>query len=207
MSRGAAPRLLIVGFGPFPGVKVNPSGCLARRIAGAPRLRRALGGPPRCLVMETVYGAIAFQLGPALAAAPDAVLMIGLARRARVVRVETRARNRASRLFPDAGGATPGGLALEPRGPAERRSAEAPRALARLRRFGLPVRASNDAGRYLCNASYFRALAQARPTLFLHIPPPPRPGRRGARRRPALNAWAAAFAAVALDLVAAARRR
>jgi pyroglutamyl-peptidase len=103
-------------------------------------------------------------------------------------------------------------------------------------RHGLPCRASQDAGRYLCNASYFAALAGPVPVLFLHIPKPPgrrpagktvertrrrtagRSGKGPAKPRPARSrpvraraGWherlAAAFADVGIDLLAAARRR
>ena len=56
-------------------------------------------------------------------------------------------------------------------------------AVALLRRRGVPVAVSRDAGRYLCNAGYYRALAEPCPVLFVHVPPPRtkrpvRPGRR-----------------------------
>ena len=176
------PRLLVVGFGPFPRVPVNPSGVLAARLAASPRLRRVLGGPPRLLVMRTAYAAIGAELEPALAGKPDAVLMIGVAMRARRIRVELRARNRASRLFPDASGSTARRPTLEPAGPAERRNPAARQVLACLRGVGAVV--SRDAGRYLCNASYYRVLAEDCPAIFLHIPPLP----DATRPRPAKSA-------------------
>ena len=198
----------MVGFGPFPRVPANPSGMLAKRIAALPRLRRVLGEAPRCLVMRTAYAAIPSQLEPALAQGPDAVLMIGVATRAQRVRIEFRASNRASRLFPDASGRAARRLALDPQGPPERRSRAAAGALVTLRRSGFDAVASRDAGRYLCNAAYYRALADGHPTVFLHIPLP-RPGRRRRdaepiRKKPA-EALAKAFAQVALGLVLAAR--
>jgi pyroglutamyl-peptidase len=61
-------------------------------------------------------------------------------------------------------------------------------ALARPKTGGIPVRVlilrttyaaipSRDAGRYLCNATYFRALRDTPPALFVHIPLPPRTPR------------------------------
>jgi len=187
--------LLVTGFGPFPRVPVNPSAELAARIAGDPRLRRLLGKPPRLLILRTAYEAIPAMLEPALSQHPDAVLMIGVAGRARRVRVETRALNRASRLFPDASGRVAGRLALDRDGPAIRRSAPAARVLVALRRRGLAAKSSRDAGRYLCNASYFRALAESCPVVFLHIPPLPRVGRRTT-----LDLWTQAGVEAALAL-------
>ena len=140
------PRLLVTGFGRFPGVSVNPSAEVARRVATSPRWRR-LGIEAEALVMPTAYAAIEAVLAPALAGGFDAVLMIGVAGRARHVRVERRAANRASLLSPDVERRRRTAPALEP-GPSHRTS-----------RAGLPCRLSQDAGRYLCNASYFAASA------------------------------------------------
>jgi pyroglutamyl-peptidase len=205
------PALLVTGFGPFPGVPVNPSERLARRVASLPRLRRSLGAQPCLLVLRTAYEAIPAQLEPALREAPAAILMFGVAKRARRVRVEVRARNRASRLFPDASGHVARRLTLEAGGPDERRCREAEKMLAGLRRSGLRVVRSQDAGRYLCNAAYFRALREEIPVVFLHIPPlpdPNRPGRPGLRRRrTALDALAEAAATAALLLTRRGTRR
>ncbi|MGU3536744.1 pyroglutamyl-peptidase I family protein [Methylobacterium sp. A54F] len=174
-------RLLITGFGPFPGMPRNPSAALARRVAAEPVLR--LHGAPRVVILRTAYAAIPDALEPALAVRPAAVLMFGVAARAKRLRVEVRAANRASRLFPDASGATARRLALDPGGPPARRCAAGPQALAILRRHGLAAAISREAGRYLCNASYYRALAEPCPVLFVHTPPVPatrrprRPGR------------------------------
>ena len=189
-------RLLITGFGPFPTVPDNPSARLARRLAASPHLRRILGHAPDCLVLDTRYDALDTGLAPALARGPRAVLMIGVAARRSRVCVETRAVNRVSRLFPDASGAVGRSLAFDPDGPAQRRSAAAAQVRVALRRAGLDAAASREAGRYLCNASYYRVLATGRPALFLHIPMPPRtrrPKPGGGRGRPALDLWAEAF--------------
>ena len=212
-------RLLVTGFGPFPSVATNPSGKVAALVADSPRLRR-LGVEAQALVLPTAYAAIEGVLAPALARGGfDAVLMIGVAGRAREIRVERRAANRASLLAPDAAGKRRTSLTLGP-GPGHRLNVVAPSpVLDRLRRHGLPCRPSRDAGRYLCNASYFAALAEPAPVLFLHIPKPPpkRPLKKppeGPRRRPARTVrvgWherlAAAFADVGIDLITAARRR
>lgn len=168
--------LLITGFGPFPGVPRNPSAALARRIGALAPLK--LGGiPVRVLILRTTYAAIPERLEPALAEAPAAILMLGVATRAKRVRVEMQGRNRTSRLFPDASGRIASRLTLEPDGPPARRSPAAAPALATLRRHGIAAIPSRDAGRYLCNASYFRALRDASPALFVHIPLPPRTQR------------------------------
>ncbi len=203
-------RLLVTGFGPFPTVPDNPSGRLARRLAASPHLRRILGATPDCLVLDTRYGALDSELAPALARRPEAVLMIGVAASRSRVCVETRGVNRVSRLFPDASGAVGRTLAFDPGGPTQRRSPAAAQVRVALRRAGLDAAASRDAGRYLCNASYYRVLGQGCPAVFLHIPMPPRtrrPKAGGRRRRPALDCWAAAFAEAARVLAVRGRAR
>lgn len=198
-------HLLVTGFGPFPGMPANPSGVLARRLGGMPRLKALTGGRLRVRVLTTAYAAIPEELEPALAEGPAAILMFGVSGRAKRVRVEARARNRASRLYPDASGRIARGLALDPNGPAERRAPAAATALAALRRNGVPAIPSQDAGRYLCNAAYYRALAGEMPVLFLHIPPVPRKpkrvGKGRAPRRARMDATAACCAVARLLLL------
>jgi pyroglutamyl-peptidase len=163
--------ILVTGFGPFPRVRVNPTTALARAVAL--RLRRS-GLDARALVVETSYGAGLPALQAHLAATrPQAVLMLGLAARARAVRVELFARGHASPLHPDATGDTPKSVARVRALPA-RTTANAQGALASLRRRGLRSALSPSAGRYLCDACYAEALAATRhsatPVLFVHIP-------------------------------------
>jgi pyroglutamyl-peptidase len=182
-------KLLITGFGPFPRVPRNPSETLARAVAKHPRWRR-LGISVEALVLETRYSAIGEQLLPKLKAfKPDVVLMLGVAGRRKHVSIETRAVNRVSCLMPDANGRVLGSLAFRPRGPAAL-YARAPdtRVLRAIRKRGVDARPSRDAGRYLCNASFYAALEQrhagsAAQITFIHIPLPGRnaPLREGER--------------------------
>src|SRR4051812_10392618 len=104
------PRLLVTGFGPFPRMPRNPSAAVARRVAASPHWR-VLGVEAEALVLPTAYAALDGALDPALKAGRfDAVLMVGVASRAKRIRVERRAVNRASILFPDAAGRTPSRL-------------------------------------------------------------------------------------------------
>ena len=202
-------RLLVVGFGPFPGVARNPSGHLARALAGSARLHRVLGAKPRCLVLPTAYDAIGARLAPALSERPDAVLLFGVAKRARRVRVEACARNRVSLLAPDASGRAATRFLLDAEGPAERRAARAGRAVRIVKAGGVDAALSRDAGRYLCNAAYYAALAADLPALFIHIPLPPGFGRpqheARAQRTLSTDRWLHAFTAVAIDLAASGR--
>jgi pyroglutamyl-peptidase len=185
--------ILVAGFGRFPGSPVNPSGRVAIRLAG--RRRPALAATRRVAhVFATRYDAVDREL-PALIARerPDIVLLFGVATRARHLRIEELARNRVSVLFPDAGGHRPTALAIAPDA-ATRRN---PIALARLvmaaRSTGLAAARSRNAGTYLCNYAYWRALEAAgvpggpRLAVFIHVPPirtkaQPRGNRRASPR-------------------------
>jgi pyroglutamyl-peptidase len=171
-------KLLITGFGPFPRVPRNPSETLARAVSEHPRWRR-LGISVEGLVLETRYGAISEQLLPKLEAfEPDVVLMLGVAGRRKHVSIETRAVNRVSRLMPDASGRVLGSLAFRPGAPMALYSrAPDTRMLRAMRERGIDARLSRDAGRYLCNASFYavlerRSAGQAAQIIFIHIPLP-----------------------------------
>lgn len=163
------PRLLVTGFGPFPGAPRNPTEAVVDRL----RRRADLGGRVTVIgiVLETTWAAI--EAFPTLLqdVDPDAVLMLGLARRTRVVRVERTAHARcAPAVDADGRRGTPSSLS----GPAPlRTTAPALSILAAIRAQGLPAEISDDAGAYLCNALYRTALevAGGRPTAFLHLPP------------------------------------
>jgi pyroglutamyl-peptidase len=197
------PRLLVTGFGPFPGIPKNPSAVAARRLGASIRWRR-LGIDVRVAVLSTTYAALERELLPAIREhEPDALLMIGVAGRAREVRVETRGLNRVSLLLPDAARTRPDRLALAPGGLARKTTARPLRQVTTMRRHGFRARASIHAGHYLCNASYFTALAGARPVLFVHIPKPGRARSPGDLRR--RQGWhdhlEAALADIAIDLI------
>ncbi|HEY8565002.1 MAG TPA: peptidase C15 [Beijerinckiaceae bacterium] len=187
-------RLLVTGFGPFPGMPKNPSAALARQVAASGRLRRH-GIETQVLVLPTTYRALDEVLAPALGSGADAVLMVGVAGRAKRVRLERRAVNRLSIFAPDAAGRHPQRLA-EPGRPFALRSTATPERLAvLLRRAGVPCALSIDAGRYLCNTAYARALRSPAPAIFVHIP-----------RRP-VKGLASALAEVGLALARQSRLR
>src|SRR5205823_10527181 len=93
-------KVLITGFGPFPGAPFNPTASLVnllvrRRGAALPGVR-LIGH-----VFSTSYAAVARQV-PVLVGRqkPAGILMCGLASRNRYLRIETLARNSPSRLLP-----------------------------------------------------------------------------------------------------------
>jgi pyroglutamyl-peptidase len=169
-------RILITGFGPFPGAPFNPTEPLVARLL---RLRRPALGEVELTghIFPVTYREIDRQLPDLLAAhRPHALLMFGLASRTPHVRVETRARNAVTVLWPDtdhAGvrkGSIAGGADALTFGP---HTAKLLRAAVST---GIDARASRDAGSYLCNYLSWRAIEAARGnnsprlTAFVHIP-------------------------------------
>jgi pyroglutamyl-peptidase len=178
------PKILLTGFGPFPGAPFNPTGQLVRRLAV--RRRPAFADLERIAhVFATGYAAVDAEL-PALMERhrPDAILLFGLAMRSPYMRVEIRARNAINVRLPDAKGATPLGRAIRAGGGSLRGRAPFRRLLAAARNARVPARLSHDAGAYLCNYAYWHALAPSvrsgRPLIaFVHVP---LPGRKLKRR-------------------------
>ena len=205
-------RVLLIGFDPFPGAPFNPSAMLVRALAR--RQRPAFAEIIRTThVLETTYAAVDRDLPKLFAEAPDIVLMFGLAGRRRHLCIETRARNALSVLFPDASGYRPQRSIIVPGGPAAIRGMTPfVRLLEAARRSAVPARLSRDAGRYLCNYAYWRALERSqhrRPLVsFAHIPPvaiSPRPARRRRRHAPSLHRLIVAAENLLIALIAASR--
>ena len=202
-------RVLITGFGPFPGAPFNPSAALAKALAR--RRRPALAGIERAThVFATTYASVDRELPKLFAQKPDIVLMFGVAGRRHQLCIETRARNAVSLLFPDASGRKPHHGVIKLHGPAAL-TGNAP--FARLASAAGPrARLSRDAGNYLCNYIFWRALEQVRGTRplvqFVHIPPvgtKPRPRRRSSRP-PTLAQLLQPAEALLIALIAASRR-
>lgn len=214
-GRGAGPlTVLVAGFGPFPGARFNPTGALVEALLR----RRPLPASLRLVghVFHTSYAAVDAEL-PALVTRhrPAVVLLFGLAARTKFLRLETCARNARSGLFADASGRLPPSRGIRPGGPS-RLAGRAPFAplLVAARAARVPVRLSHNAGRYLCNHAYWRALELAAPhaprlVLFVHVPKIARTVRPRARARtPAVTLadLRRAAEAVLRVLVAAGRR-
>lgn len=165
--------ILITGFGPFPGAPFNPTGPLVKRLARVklPGVRIVTH------IFETSYAAVDRDLPKLLKRhKPSAILMFGLATRARIVRVETRAQN-ALAVLPDVTGKIPKHHAIAKGKPAAVPMALPSQAILQaVRKAGVRARISTDAGQYLCNYLCWHATAAATgkngPGLagFIHVP-------------------------------------
>jgi pyroglutamyl-peptidase len=208
-----APRILITGFGRFPGAPVNPTALLVKRLA---RLRRpALADYATVAhVFPTSYAAVDRQLSKLVAQLqPDAIVMFGLAGRSTALRVETLAHNRTLRVFPDAEGTVPKRATIARGNGPMRGRAPFARLAAAARGTGLPARLSVDAGRYVCNYTYWRGLEAARqvggPVVVAFVHVPALRGRRHAgvkSPRPTLEQLVRGAQAIVVAAAAAARR-
>lgn len=183
------PTILITGFGPFPGSPYNPTRPLVQRLARVRRPRLA-GVKIIAHIFPTSYAAVDREL-PRLIAQhkPDALLMFGLAPRARWLRIETRARNSVA-LLPDASGVALARHTIQLNGSAAlAMPAPAQRLLAAIRPTRVPAALSRDAGRYLCNYLCWRAAEAAgkkngpRLAAFVHVPKIARFVHRSGKRR------------------------
>lgn len=184
-------RILITGFGPFPGAPFNPTKPLVARLL---RLRRPALSDVELIghIFPVTYTAVDRELPLLLAEhRPQALLMFGLASRTAYMRIETRARNAVTTLWPDADhtrvrkGSISGGADAMRFGP---HTAKLLRAAVGT---GVDARTSRDAGSYLCNYLSWRAIeatcGDAGPDLaaFVHVPPVARGGasrRKGTHR-------------------------
>lgn len=168
----ARPRVLLTGFGPFPGVAENPSGWLAETLAACPSNR---DWDLHAAVLPTEWEAVA-ALAPHLheRLQPDVMIHFGVSARAKGLRLERSAHNRAASRA-DAGGRLPDAPAVSAHGLPRLDTRFPVGALAaRLRGQGHAASASASCGLYLCNFLYYRSLAWAqargRDALFVHVP-------------------------------------
>jgi pyroglutamyl-peptidase len=171
-------RLLVTGFGPFPHAPVNPTEALMHGLARTPQ---GFGEDVALTtaVIPTVYASLPEELAwMAATARPDIAVHFGLAARATGFRLEARARNHRNIRRIDAAGGLPSSDEIAP-GETDRFSTLPLDAIeTALRQAGLPVQRSEDCGDYLCNATFFHAMAHLVPDLrppiagFVHVPMP-----------------------------------
>jgi pyroglutamyl-peptidase len=169
-------RVLLTGFGPFPGAPYNPTQPLVARLA---QLRRPALDDVELFshIFPVTYAAVDRQLPDALAKVrPDALLMFGLAARTPYLRIETRARNAVTMLWPDAANTRSSKRGITGTADAMAFGPHTARLLRAARLTGIDARSSRDAGAYLCNYLSWRAIEATqksngpRLAAFVHIP-------------------------------------
>jgi len=203
-------RVLITGFGPFPGAPFNPTQPLVARLL---RLRRPALGDVELIghIFHVTYTTVDREL-PALIARhrPQALLMFGLADRTAHVRIETRARNAVTTLFPDADRARARKGSIASGADAMMFGPHTAKLLRAAVGTGIDARASRDAGSYLCNYLSWRAIEAVsgdngpRLAAFVHVPLLARGGaawRKAAKHRVTLEELVDAGEAMLLEVV------
>ena len=183
----AQPRVLVTGFGPFPGFAENPSSWLVETLA---EQERTSGIALDARILPTVWEDVALIPRLYRSLQPHAMIHFGVSARAKVFHVEASAHNRVARRA-DARGAMPNAPTIRERGPS-RFDTPFPAAdlTAHLRRNGIAARTSRSAGAYLCNFLYYHSLEWAHRqrtaplVVFVHIPPWTK--KRGSQSREAL---------------------
>ena len=211
----ASLRILITGFGPFPGAPHNPTLPLVARLL---RLRRPAFSEVELSghIFPVSYKAVDRELPQLLAwHRPHALLMFGLATRTPYLRVETRARNAVTMLWPDADHTSVGKGSIAGGADAKMFGPHTAKLLRAAVGTGVDARASRDAGSYLCNYLSWRAIEAVanddgpRLTAFVHVPPVARGGaaqRRDAKHRVTMEELVDAGEAMLLEIVKQARR-
>lgn len=172
------PRLLVTGFGPFPGAPVNPTAALVERLQngpGIPALAEAIHIETLPVSWNDLPDRLA-RIGTMFA--PDIAIHFGLSSKARGFTIERRGLNRKSVSREDAHGNVDPAPTIDPDGPAEvAATLPVSRLLHTLESAGLPAVRSDDAGDYLCNMTLYisagHRLESLRPSMagFIHVPP------------------------------------
>jgi pyroglutamyl-peptidase len=170
------PRILLTGFGPFPGVPTNPSAWLAETLAeGLPA--PDLHGRIHVRIFPTEWQAAGLVADLCETLQPHVMIHFGVSEHAKTFRIEHSAHNRTAPRA-DAGGALPAGPVISAEGVERLDTALPAAALARhLQTNGVAAVTSHSAGHYLCNFLYYHSLAwalrQSAPplVLFVHVPP------------------------------------
>jgi len=207
-------RILVTGFGPFPGAPHNPTQALVARLI---RLRRPAFADVELSshIFPVTYKAVDRELPLTLARhKPHALLMFGLASRTDYVRIETRARNAVTMLWPDASQAHSRKGSIESGAGAKLFGPHTMKLLRAADGTGIDARSSRDAGSYLCNYLSWRAIGAVeagkgpRLAAFVHIPPLARDGspRRKGFPRVTLEQLVDAGEAMLLEMVLLTRR-
>ena len=169
----AMKRLLLTGFGAFPGAPQNPTETLVNALAR--QAPRGLDAHLFTHVLPVIWREAEVRIASLIEdIRPDTILHLGLATQRAHVSVETRARNECSITLPDAENICRRSGTIDPKGPGLRLARlDIPDIIETLRAAGLTTHLSNDAGDYVCNHTLYLSLGSAVPRVgFIHLPYP-----------------------------------
>ena len=171
-AAAGTPRILLTGFEPFGGERVNPSWLAAQALHG----RRIVGARVHAVELPCVFGAALAALDEALTRVePVMVLALGQAGGRAELSLERVAINVDDARIPDNAGRQPVDAPIVLRGPAAYFSTLPIKAMAAaITAAGIPAGISQTAGTFVCNHVFYglqRRLARGSVRSgFLHVP-------------------------------------
>lgn len=165
--------VLLTGFEPYGGYSTNSSAEIAQALDG-----EAFGEiRVTAEVLPVVFSGMPERIEALIeSAAPRAVICLGLAPGSDTIRLERTAANLLDFDVADNAGETLEGPVRHDGAPSLRSTLPLAMIERRVAASGIPVRGSDDAGRYLCNAVMYLALTSAArrsprpPCGFIHLP-------------------------------------
>ena len=164
-------RLLLTGFGPFPGAPENPTAQMVQNLASCSLGSMELVTRILPVIWNDAEARIAALIDEVK---PDVILHLGLATKRSTIGVETRARNECTRLHPDADNICRASGTIDPHGPGLRHArVDTLQLVEVLCGLGLDAELSDDAGDYICNHTLYLSLGSHVPRVgFIHLPTP-----------------------------------
>jgi len=171
------PRILVTGFGSFPGVPLNPTAALIQSLQAEPPAAPQ-GASLFFEVLDVEYRTLPARL-EALGREiePDIAVHFGVSGRAAAFTVERRAQNRVCAGRPDQGGYVPTDAFIREGHDDCPSSLPVELLVQALEEQELPASLSDDAGDYLCNFLLFLSAGGHCPGFtpgmsgFVHVPP------------------------------------
>ena len=165
-------RVLVTGFGPFPGVSHNASASVVLGLAGS---AAEPGFEIATAIIPVVWAnARAAAREAAARFQPHAILHFGVSKQAAGFEVEMRAFNLSGPKEDHAGVMRPEKPLVRAGKPVLASTMPARDLVEALAKDGFPAALSADAGRYLCNALFYWSLCDAevhgRLVSFIHLP-------------------------------------
>ena len=172
---------LITGFGSFPGVEKNPTEELIHDLS-----KHSSSQPVdiHAIVLDVSFERSAKKLMHHLqsnSVSPMFLLHFGVSR-SPYLRIERQAVNEKHASIPDIDGMHCDGVAIDPKYALTKSissSLHTDKLIQHLRKIGYPAKISYDAGRYVCNSTYYQSLrwtqsqqdSQGISSIFVHVPP------------------------------------
>jgi pyroglutamyl-peptidase len=150
-------KVLLTGFGPFPGIATNPSATVVEHLAASSAERSDVEIVTSILATE--YARAGNSIRELISrVGPDAVICIGTAAKRTEINLERVALNLDDAAIPDNAGTIIQGKLIAPEGPVAYWSTlPLDRIHAGLRDRGIPATMSNHAGTYVCNHTFYVA--------------------------------------------------